>query len=1307
MSDSKAGLNLPAKLPSQPKQFRLLESQLLDAVASRDLFRLKQQLKKIQQGANNPDDQALVWKKWSTAVAKSNNWVETRAADFPQISFPELPVSERADEIRDLIKNNQVVVIAGETGSGKTTQLPKICLEAGCGRRGIIGHTQPRRIAARSVASRLAEELKTSLGDKVGYQVRFADQSNRDTLIKLMTDGILLAEIQRDRFLSHYDTIIIDEAHERSLNIDFLLGYLKQILPKRPDLRVIITSATIDVEKFSKHFNNAPIVEVSGRTYPVDIVYDNVDQSAIELDQQIIERLKDIEALGSRGDVLVFLSGEREIRELSLAIRRAQIPHLEVVPLYARLSLAEQRKIFSPHKGRRVVLSTNVAETSLTVPGIGYVIDWGRARLSRYSYRTKVQRLPIESISQASANQRAGRCGRVQKGVCYRLYTEEDFISRSEYTDPEIIRTNLAAVILQMLHARLGDIRDFPFIDKPDSRMINDGYKLLEELQAVDKKGALTRLGKMLVSIPIDPKFARMLIEASKLGCLTELMVITSGLSIQDPRERPADKKQAADLAHKQWLDEQSDFMTLLNIWQHFEGKRQELSRNQFAKYCRAHFISPLRMKEWRDLHHQLHGACRNLGFSDNKQAADYQTIHCALLSGLLGQVANRQDKWEFLGTRNRKLFIFPGSGTSKKPPKWIVAGSLMETAKQYALNVASIDPGWLPPLAAHLVKKTYSEPFYHGKNGLVMAKERQTLFGLTIVEAKLTAYGKIAPRDARSVFIQQALVEYGYRGKGRFLNYNQTLVEELQALEDRFRRRDLVVEQKVIYGFYDERVPEGIYNQVAFDKWRKEAELGDKNILKLNRDLLLLRGLSVDEQAQFPEQVSCGGLDFQLSYRFEPGHEEDGVSVAIPLPILHQVPRFFFEWVVPGMLRDKCIALIKSLPKQVRRHFVPVPDFVDKILLSSRAEDRPLTEVLAEQLHRLSGFTVAETDWRLEGLNPWYLMNFILHNENGEQVVVGRNLQQLQQDFKQQISDNLQQSDNDEISRQHITEWDFDHLPQQVSIQRGNITIKAWPCLRDQGDWVDIELQDNPLVAENLSLHGQLRLALLKGRQQINYLSKNLLKGCDLAIKAAAIGDRQSLVAAIINASFQQSMFANETAVRERENFEQQYSEGMGKVIGIAQEYADIIQSHLPLLHQCRKQIRAINLAGVYAKSDIEAQIDRLFSFRTLSVINREHILQYPRYIRALETRLEKLPMQISKDRQWLDEIQQFSQRLEDYQSASLSRQLSVELESYEWAIEEYRVSLFAQQLGTRMPISSKRLEKMWQKLHEQLRRF
>jgi ATP-dependent helicase HrpA len=630
-----------------------------------------------------------------------------------------------------------------------------------------------------------------------------------------------------------------------------------------------------------------------------------------------------------------------------------------------------------------------------------------------------------------------------------------------------------------------------------------------------------------------------------------------------------------------------------------------------------------------------------------------------------------------------------------------------METAKQYALNVAKIEPSWLPSLAEHLVKKTYSEPFYHAKNGLVMAKERQTLFGLTIVEAKLTPYGKIAPREARMVFIQQALVEHGYRGKGRFLHYNQELLEELQSLEDRFRRRDLVAEQKVVYEFYDELLPEGIYNQVAFDRWRKEAERADKAILKLNRELLLLRGLTVDEQAQFPEQISCGGLDFQLSYRFEPGHPQDGVSVIIPLPILHQVPRFFFEWLVPGMLRDKCIALIKSLPKQVRRHFVPVPDYVDKILLFSKAEDRPLVEALTEQLHRLSGFTVADTDWRLDGLNSWYLMNFILQDENGETVTTGRNLQQLQKDFKQQISDNMQQSNNDEISRQKITEWDFDSLPEQVSIERGNITIKAWPCLRDCGEWVNIELQDNPLVAENLSIEGQLRLALLKSRQQVNYLSKNLLKGSDLALKAAAISDRQSLVMSIIRASFKHSIFADFKAVRNKVDFEQQYSNGVGEVVGMAQEFADIIQSQLPFLHQCRKQIRSMNLAAVYAKSDIEAQIDRLFSVSTLSSISREQITQYPRYIRALEIRLEKLPMQISKDRYWLDEIQQFSQRTKDYHADALSKVLALHLDSYQWAIEEYRVSVFAQQLGTKMPISNKRLDKMWQQLYEQLRRF
>ena len=596
---------------------------------------------------------------------------------------------------------------------------------------------------------------------------------------------------------------------------------------------------------------------------------------------------------------------------------------------------------------------------------------------------------------------------------------------------------------------------------------------------------------------------------------------------------------------------------------------------------------------------------------------------------------------------------------------------------------------------------------FTVGLFDLVMAKERQTLFGLTVVEARLTAYGKLAPEDARNVFIQQALVEHGYRGKGRFLKHNQSLLEELQALEDRFRRRDLVAEQKIIYNFYDERVPQGIYNQVAFDQWRKEAEAKDASILKLTRELLLLRGLSVDEQAQFPEQVSCGGLDFNLTYRFEPGHGQDGVSVAIPLPILHQVPRFYFEWVVPGMLRDKCIALVKGLPKQLRRHFVPVPDFVDKILLTTRAQDRPLTEVLAEQLHRLSGIKIADSDWRQDVLDSWYLTNFILHDEQGKSVAVSRSLEQLQIDFKQQISQGLKQSSNDDLSRKNITEWDFNSLPEVISLKRGAMTIKAWPCLRDSGEAVNIELQDNPLVAENLTIQGQLRLALIKGRQQINYLNKHLLRGSDLALKAAAVGHRQALVDAIISASFQQSMFADGTAVRDKDEFEQRYHEGLSEVVGMAQQMAEIIETCLPLLHQCRKQIRAMNLAAVYAKSDIEAQVSRLFMPTTISRMSFEQIEQYPRYIRAIEVRLEKLPMQVSKDRQWLEEVQSYTERVSDYDCNLFSRALMMDVESYQWALEEYRVSLFAQQLGTKIPISGKRLDKIWQQLHEKLRRF
>ena len=1260
----------------------------------------------MQRKVASKQDVVDSWKKWLQAVERSQQIVNTRRENLPAITYPDLPVSARSEEIIELIRNHPVVVIAGETGSGKTTQLPKICLQAGRGVKGIIGHTQPRRIAARTVASRIAEELKTPLGDTVGYQVRFSDQSSPKTVIKLMTDGILLAEIQHDRFLSKYDTIIIDEAHERSLNIDFLLGYLKNLLAQRSDLKLIITSATIDVEKFSRHFNGAPVVEVSGRAYPVEILYSGPDILEMDRDQRIVECLRDIHANQKAGDVLVFLSGEREIREANLAIRRAQIPHIEVVPLYARLSLAEQSKIFSPHKGRRVVLSTNVAETSLTVPGIGYVIDTGRARLSRYSYRTKVQRLPIEAISQASANQRAGRCGRVSDGICYRLYEEEDFNNRPEFTDPEIVRTNLAAVILQMLHLRIGDIRNFPFVEPPDSRMISDGFKLLEELQAVDGNGKLSSLGKKLVSIPLDPRLARMVFEAGKNGSLAEVMIITSGLSIQDPRERPADKQQASDQAHAQWRDEDSDFMSLLNLWQHFEAKRQELSGNQYSKYCRVNHVSFLRMKEWRDLHHQVHSACRALKLTDNQKPAEYTAIHQSLLSGLLGQVGICEDKWEFLGTRNRKFFIFPGSGLSKKPPKWVMVGSLMETTKQFGLNAAKIDSDWLESLAAHLVKKTYSDPFYHQKSGQVMAKERQTLFGLAIVEGKNTVYGNVAPVEARQIFIQQALVEEGYRGKGDFYKKNQKLVAELEALEDRFRRRDLLAEQKVIYSFYDERIPGDIYNLPAFEKWRKAAEQSSPTLLSINKDALLLRGMSADEEAQFPEMVRCDGLEFQLSYTFQPGHKEDGVSAKIPLALLHQLPRYYFEWLVPGMLRDKCIALVKSLPKPIRRHFVPVPDYIDKVLLQVKAQDRPLTEVLAEQLKRHTGVSINDTDWKAENLDPWYQMNFLLQDENHKVIAMARSLEQLQRDFKQQINAGLEEASDDSISRRGILEWDFE-LPREVTLKRGKMSIKAWPALKDCGDSVALEVMDNPLAAEKISRLGQLRLALLRGREQEKYLTKHLLRSAELALKAAALGNRQDIVKAIITASFQEAIFSGAEVVRDTASFDLCYQAGIGKVVDIAQQHGTHIESVLPMLHANQKQLRSLGLNAIYAKEDVERQLAWLFSPETLSRTSLNLMSQYPRLVRGIEIRLEKLASQVGKDQEYIREIEGFLAPLPDQKEQLLSEELSESIQAFQWALQEYRISLFAQQLKTRVPVSAKRLKKQWSDISDQLRRF
>jgi ATP-dependent helicase HrpA len=874
----------------------------------------------------------------------------------PTISYPpELPVSQRRAEIAEAIRDHQVVVVAGETGSGKTTQLPKICLELGRGERGMIGHTQPRRLAARTVAERIAAELRTPLGQTVGYQVRFTDRVGRDTRVKLMTDGILLAELARDRTLRRYDTIIIDEAHERSLNVDFLLGYLARLLHRRPDLKLIITSATIDPERFSRHFGGAPVVEVSGRTYPVEVRYrplaedpdDDRDQT-----QGILDAVDELCREGP-GDILVFLSGEREIRDTADALRRHSFPRspggVEVLPLYARLAAAEQHRVFQAHAGRRVVLATNVAETSLTVPGIRYVVDPGTARISRYSHRAKVQRLPIEPISQASANQRKGRCGRTADGICIRLYAEDDFAARPEFTEPEILRTNLASVILQMTALRLGDVAAFPFIDPPDRRSVKAGVDLLAELGALDG-GRLTSTGRQLAQVPADPRLARMLLEAGRRGCAREVLVIVAALSIQDPRERPSDKQEAADAQHRRLADPGSDFLSWLNLWRYLHERQAELSSNQFRRLCRAEFLNYLRVREWQDLHGQLRAVVRDLGIKLNRAEAepDADRIHTALLAGLLSHIGLKQgDTRDYLGARGTRFAIFPGSALARKPPQWVMAAELVETSRLWAREVARIQPEWAEELAAHLVKRTYAEPHWSRSRGAVLATERVTLFGVPIVAQRQVNYGPIDPPLARELFLRHALVEGDWETSHEFFARNRRLLAEVEELEHRARRRDILVDDHTLFDFYDQRIPDEVVSARHFDAWWKRARQDQPDLLDFERSMLIGDAAGAADAAAYPDTWEQDGHRLRLTYQFEPGSDADGVTVHVPLAVLNQIGPDGFDWQVPGLRQELVTELIRSLPKAVRRSFIPAPDWAAATLERIGPADGPLLEVL------------------------------------------------------------------------------------------------------------------------------------------------------------------------------------------------------------------------------------------------------------------------------------------------------------------------------------------------------------------------
>ncbi|WP_250459643.1 ATP-dependent RNA helicase HrpA [Microbulbifer litoralis] len=1237
-----------------------------------------------------------------------------RREKLPQVTWPEqLPVVERREEIAELIAGHQVVVVAGETGSGKTTQLPKICLELGRGVFGQIGHTQPRRIAARTVANRIAEELQQPLGASVGYQVRFTDHSTEHTHVKLMTDGILLAEIQRDPLLAKYDTLIIDEAHERSLNIDFLLGYLKTLLPKRPDLKLIITSATIDLQKFSRHFDNAPIIEVSGRTYPVEIHYRPPADSDGDLSEQVIEAaeelLREEKASGRRGgDILVFMSGEREIRECAKALRHAQIPHLEVLPLYARLSLAEQNRVFHRHsstgsRGRRIVLATNVAETSITVPGIRYVIDPGTARISRYSYRSKIQRLPVEAISQASANQRAGRCGRVSAGVCVRLYEERDYEQRPEFTDAEILRTNLAAVILQMLQLRIGDIRDFPFVDPPDERLINDGYKLLQELQAVDAGGKVTPLGRSLSRLPLDPRLGRMLVAASENGSLREMLVIVAALAVQDPRERPAEKRQAADEKHKQWQHEQSDFLSFVQLWDAFEEQRQELSQNQLRKWCQKNFLSWLRMREWRDIHYQLRIACRQMDMKakgEGGEPADYASIHRAILPGLLGNIGLRDENREFLGCRNRRFHIFPGSGQFRKPPRWVVAGQLLETSRLFAHTVAKVEPDWVLAAAEHLVKRHYFEPHYDARAGQVKAFEKISLYGLVLVEKRRIHYGKLDPQTAREVFIRQALVEQRYRGKGRFFKHYTDLLAELEDLEAKSRRRDILVDDEVVFRFFDERVPADIVNLAGFEHWRKKAEQDDPQLLSIPRELLMQQTADHVGEAQFPDALQAGGIEYPLSYHFEPGSAADGVSIHVPVGALHQVPAARLSWLVPGLLRDKCIALVKNLPKQWRKYFVPVPAAVDRALPRMQPDNTPLWQRLAQELKRQTAQQVPDADWEAaeQSLEDFYRFNIRVLDEAGELLDQGRDLAALQARYRDRVQKELATA-GDDFERDGITAWDFGDLPQTHTLQQGSLKVRAYPALVEAGDSVSLKLLDNPGEARRLSRAGICRLALLHLPEPVKYLRKELLRGKELGLSAADLGRREEVADDILLAAARELFWPDEHWPRTEQEFLAALQKS-GELVGTAQEIAGLLVKALAQLVPLRKQIKQQkNLAVAMAVGDVQRQLAGLFYRGFLFDTPLESLRQYGRYLKAIELRLEKAALDPNRDRRLQAEYEKAAAPYLALAEHRKPRTLAAEprLQQYRWMLEEFRVSLFAQSLKTLMPVSAKRLDKAW----------
>ncbi|MCP9945628.1 ATP-dependent RNA helicase HrpA [Streptomyces somaliensis] len=1302
---------------------------LLTEVPLRDAHRLGRRLEGARR-IRKPEARQAVLDEIAAEAAKAAARTAERASRVPEVTYPEqLPVSRKKDEILEAVRDHQVVIVAGETGSGKTTQIPKICLELGRGVRGMIGHTQPRRIAARTVAERVAQELRTPLGEAVGWKVRFTDQVGPDTFVKLMTDGILLAEIQTDRELRAYDTIIIDEAHERSLNIDFLLGYLAQLLPRRPDLKVVITSATIDPERFSRHFGDAPIVEVSGRTYPVEVRYRPLlEEDSEEPDRDrttaICDAVDELQAEGP-GDVLVFLSGEREIRDTADALLKRKLRDTEVLPLYARLSHAEQHRVFQQHSGRRVVLATNVAETSLTVPGIKYVVDPGTARISRYSHRTKVQRLPIEPISQASANQRKGRCGRTSDGVCIRLYSEDDFLARPEFTDAEILRTNLASVILQMTAAGLGDIEKFPFIDPPDHRNIRDGVQLLQELGALDPAQKdpgkrLTPLGRRLAQLPVDPRLARMVLEADKNGCVREVMVIAAALSIQDPRERPADKQAQADQQHARFKDETSDFLAFLNLWRYLREQQKALSSSAFRRMCKAEYLNYLRVREWQDIYSQLRTVAKQMGLHVNEEDADEQRVHVSLLAGLLSHIGVKDVKTtgaetgkgpgrnEYLGARNAKFAIFPGSALFRKPPRFVMSAELVETSRLWARVNARIEPEWIEPLAGHLLKRTYSEPHWEKDQAAVMAYEKVTLYGVPIVAQRKVNYGRVDPEASRELFIRHALVEGDWRTHHKFFADNRKLLTEVEELEHRARRRDILVDDETLFDFYDRRIPEHVVSGAHFDSWWKHECREQPELLDFEREMLINERAGAVTKADYPDAWRQGPLKFRVTYQFEPGADADGVTVHVPLQVLNQVVDEGFDWQIPGLREEVVTELIRSLPKPVRRNYVPAPDFARRFLERTAPSAEPLPSVLARELHRMVGVPVGPDDFDWAKVPDHLKITFRIVDERRRKLAEDKDLEALRLKLRPKARQALSKAaaaatagpsgSGRSLERTGLKDWTIGTLTRVFETRRAGQPVKAYPALVDQGESVAVRLFDTEAEQSRAMWRGTRRLIMLNiPVNPAKFASDRLTNRQKLALSGNPHGSVQALFEDCATAAADKLIADHGGPAWDEEAYRKLYDDVRADLVELTVRTVDRVQQVLAAWQACERRLKTVNSPTLADNvRDVREQLAALVPPGFVTATGLRRLPDLMRYLVAVDRRLQQMPTSVQRDTTRMEKVHEMQDEyawlLEQFPKG---RPVPQEVLDVRWMIEELRVSYFAHALGTAYPVSDKRIVK------------